>query len=92
MQFGHPKVRLTKKYDRRYDPRDNLAKWTKVYGKEPWLEWVHIFCHTLDIIPMNWYLETKLHHGTVEWDILREGFVTTFNFEYGFESIDEVLQ
>lgn len=26
--FGHPKVRLTEKYDGRNDPHDNLAKWT----------------------------------------------------------------
>jgi len=76
----------------RDDPHDNFAKCTKVYGTELHPEWVHIFCHTLNIIPMNWYLETKLHHDTMEWDILREDFVRKFNFEYGFESIDEALQ
>ena len=40
---------------------------------------------------MNWYLETELLHGTAEWDVLREGFMRTFNFEDGFESIDELL-
>lgn len=59
---------------------------------EPQLKWVHLFCHTLDIIPMNWYLETELRHGTAKWDILREGFLMTFSFEDGFESIDEALQ
>lgn len=41
---------------------------------------------------MNWYLETELHHGTKEWDILHEGFIMTFSFEDGFEYIDEALQ
>jgi len=41
---------------------------------------------------MNWYLETELCHGTTEWDILREGFLLTFSFEDGFESVDEALQ
>jgi len=41
---------------------------------------------------MNWYVETKLHHGTGESDILCEGFTMTFSFEDGFDSIDEVLQ
>ena len=59
---------------------------------EPPLEWVHIFCHTLDTIPMNWYLETELHHGTTEWDVLRKSFLLTFKFEDDFESIDEALQ
>jgi len=47
---------------------------------------------TLDVIPMNWYLETELHHGTSEWDILREGFIMKFSFEDGFDCIDEALQ
>jgi len=76
--FGHPNVQLTKKYDGRNDLRDHLVKWT-------------IFCHTLDIIPMNWYLEMELYNGTVEWDILREGFFMIFNFEDGFENIDEAM-
>ncbi len=41
---------------------------------------------------MNWYLETKLHHSTTEWDVLKEGFLLTFSFEYDFASIDEALQ
>jgi len=41
---------------------------------------------------MNWYIETKLRHGTCEWDIPYEGFMMTFSFEDGFNSIDEVLQ
>lgn len=41
---------------------------------------------------MNWYVERELHHRTGEWDILREGFVMTFSFEDGFDSIDEALQ
>ena len=53
--------------------------------------WMHLFCHILDVIPMNWYLETKLRHDTEEWDILRQGFLMTFNFKDGFECIDEVL-
>jgi len=37
-------------------------------------------------------LETKLRHGTVEWDVLREIILLTFSFEDGFESIYEALQ
>lgn len=66
-------------------------KWTKAYGTEPWSEWVHLFFHILGTIPINWYLEIDLRHGTAEWDILREGLLMTFSFEDGFESIDEAL-
>jgi len=69
LRFGRPQVWLTEKYDGRDGPRDHLEKWTKVYGAEPQPEWAHLFCHTLDVIPMNWYLETELRHGTEEWDV-----------------------
>jgi len=41
---------------------------------------------------MNWNLERKLHHGTAEWDVLKEGLLLTFIFEDEFASIDEALQ
>ena len=81
VQFGRPKVRLIEKYNGRSDSCNHLAKRTDAYGVEPQLKWVHLFCHTLDVIPMNWYLETKLYHGTNRWDILRQGFLMTFSFE-----------
>jgi len=59
----------------------HLIKWTKVYGEEPQPQWLYLFCHTLDIMPMNWYIEMELHHGMRKWDILREGFLLTFTFE-----------
>ena len=92
LQFGHPHTRVAEKYDGRNDLHDHLAKWTRAYGMEPQPDWVHLFFHTLDTIPMNWYLEIELCHGIVEWDILREGFLLTFNFEDGFACIDGSLQ
>jgi len=41
---------------------------------------------------MNWYIETELRHGTGEWDNLCEGFMMTFSFKDGFDSIYEALQ
>lgn len=69
-----------------------MEKWNNVYGAEPQTEWVDLFYHNLDVISMNWYLETELWHNTEEWDILRQGFLMTFSFEDGFECIDEALQ
>ena len=83
--FGQPKVRLIEKYDGRSDPCNHLAKWTDAYGAEPQPEWVHLFCHTLHVIPINWYLDTELCHGMDEWDTLRQEFLMTFSFEDGFE-------
>jgi len=80
------------KYDGKDDLRTHLAKWAEAYGARPQPEWVHLFCHTLDVISMNWHLEIELRHGTGEWDILREGFIMTFNFEKDFDCIYKALQ
>jgi len=55
-------MHLEDKYDGRDDLCTHLAKWTKVYEEEPKPEWVHLFCHTLDVIPMNWYIVMELCH------------------------------
>ena len=89
--LGRPNAILTQKYSGKDDLRDHLEKWTKVWVTEPQPEWVHIFCHTLDTIPMNWYLEMELCHGTAEWDALKGGFLLNFSYEDGFASIDEAL-
>lgn len=44
------------------------------------------------VIPMNWYLATKLRHGTTNWDEMKQSFLLTFKFEDGFECIDGVRQ
>ena len=40
---------------------------------------------------MNWYLEIELRHETGRCEILHEGFIMIFNFEYEFDCIDEAL-
>lgn len=90
--FGRPKFQLTEKYDGRNDLLHHLAKWADVSGTELQPEWVQLFCHNLDVIPLNWYLETELCHDIEVWDILRQGFLMTFNFEDGFKCIDKELQ
>jgi len=65
----------------------------KVYGEEPQPKWVHLFYHTLDVIPMNWYIEMELCHGTNEWDVLCDGFLLTFTFEdHWSDVVDNALQ
>ena len=92
LRFRYTNTRMTEKYNGKYDLCEHLARWTKAWGEEPQPQWVHVFCHTLDTIPMKWYLETKLCRGIAEWDMLKESFLLTFNFEDGFECIDEALQ
>lgn len=44
---------MTDKYDGKDDLSAHLEKWAKAYGAKPQPEWVDVFCHTLDVIPMN---------------------------------------
>lgn len=92
LMFGYVSTQITDKYSGRDDPWEHLAWQTKDWEEKPQPEWVHIFCHTLDIILMNWYLEIEPCYGTLEWDILRDTFLLTFIFEDGYECINEALQ
>lgn len=71
----------------------HLTRWTNAYGEELKPKWLHLFYHTLDVIPRNWYIETKLRHGTSEWDILHEGFLKTFMFQDEWmDIVDDALK
>jgi len=56
-------MQIKDKYHGQDDARSHLTKWIKVYGEDPQPELAHLFYHTLDIIPMNWYIERELHNG-----------------------------
>jgi len=47
-------------------------------------EWVHLFIHTLDTIPKNWYTETELCRGNENWCLMIDGFKLTFGFEFEY--------
>ena len=54
-------------------------------------EWAHLFVHTLDTNPRNWYTETELCNGTQNWSLLIDGFTLTFEFESEYPKIDDAL-
>ena len=60
IRFGKPKLRITEKYDGPDDPCMHLTRWAQAYREELQTECVHLFYHTLDVIPRNWYTETEL--------------------------------
>jgi hypothetical protein len=65
-----------------------IATWNKVPRKE----WTHLFVHTLDTIPKNWYLELEVHRETADWEELTQNFKVTFSFEDDAPLIDSTLQ
>jgi hypothetical protein len=58
----------------------------------PKQEWTHLFVHTLDTIPKNWYIELEVCRGTTDWEELTQNFKVTFSFEDDAPLIDSTLQ
>ena len=79
------------RYDGQTDPRIHIESCVKAWKHHNTDEWVHLFVHTLDTNPRNWYIETKLRRGTKNWSLLTDGFKLTFGFEFEYPEIDDAL-
>jgi len=60
IRFGSIDTQIEVKYDGKVDPHEHIHRCTSVSKEIPEQELVHGFIQTLEMIPMNWYLETKL--------------------------------
>ena len=72
-----------------------FVRW-KVF-KEAWNnipqeQWVHKFINTLDMTPINWYLQVELWLITTDWEGMTLNFLTSFLFESQFPSVYKELQ
>jgi len=92
ISFSSTDTKVEVKYDGKVDARENIQCSTSVWKEIMEREWLHGFIHTLETIPMNWYLETKLRHGSVNWTDSVDGFILTFIFEYDCSCLDLDLQ
>lgn len=91
VRFGQLETELIDKYDGQNDPKDHIQLFIATWGEILRGEWVHGFIHRLETIPQNWYLETKLQHGTACWAEMVHGFIITFIFEDDYPNIDAAL-
>ena len=55
-------------------------------------QWVHIFIHTLHMIPRNSYTLLKLRRRNIEWDELSSSFGQTFSYVDEIALINVSLQ
>jgi len=55
-------------------------------------EWTHLFVHTLDTTPKNWYLELEVRGGTRDLEEFTRNFKVTFSVENNNLLIDSALQ
>ena len=81
IRFSNDKERFQQKYTGESDPRSHIKICEQNWLDIPEDEWVHLFIHTLDAVPRNWYTETELHRGTITWPVMIDSFVLTYNFD-----------
>ena len=64
IRFGEDVGGMNYKYDGQTDPGIHSEDCIKSWKNRSVDEWVHLFVHTLDTIPKDWYTETKLRRGS----------------------------
>ena len=89
--FSNNKEPLQQKYTEESDPGSHIDICEQSWLDIPEDEWVHLFIHTLDTVPRNWYTETELRRGTITWPLIIDKFLLTFTFESEYPSIDHAL-
>lgn len=80
------------KYDGQTDPMIHIEACVKAWQHRNVDEWVHLFVHTLDTIPKNWYTEIELRRGTENWSLMIDGFKINFGFESEYPKVDTTLE
>ena len=78
IRFGEDVGGINYGYDGKTNPKIHIESCIEAWLHRNADEWVHLFAHTLDTSPRNWYTETELHRGTENWSLLTDGFKLTF--------------
>ena len=79
--FGDNVGGFSYRYDGQMNPKAHIEACIQAWKEKSVEECVHLFIHTLDTSPRNWYTETKLRSGTKSWSLLTEGLLLAFGFE-----------
>ena len=90
--FGNDAGGMNYRYDGQTNPRIHVESCGKAWQHRDVDEWVHLFIHTLDTIPKNWYTEIELRRGTETWSTMIDGFQLAFGFEFEYLDIDDALE
>ena len=90
--FGEDAGGMDYRYGGQTNPRIHIEACVQAWKHRNVDERVHLFVHTLETIPKNWYTETELHRGTKNWPLLIEGFQLTVGFDSEYPEIDDALE
>ena len=70
IRFSKERDFIQQKYSGESDPRSHIKNCEQNWLDIPEDEWVHLFIHTLDTIPRNWYTKTELRRVTITWPVM----------------------
>ena len=91
VRFGIDAGGMSYWYDGHTNPIIHMEACVQAWQHRNANEWVHLFVHTLDTTPMNWYTKIELRRGTKSWSLLTEVFHLTFGFELEYPKIEDAL-
>ena len=60
VRFGDDVGGVSYRYDGHTNPKEHIEACIQAWQHQSADEWVHLFIHTSDTTPRNWYIETKL--------------------------------
>ena len=92
IKFGEDHGTIVEHYSGITDPSEHILTCGYVWNELPKKVWPHMFVHTLDIIPKNWYIQLELRRETVSWEGLTSNFIHTFSSYEDDVMIDTALQ
>lgn len=92
VRFGVVAESIIEHYSRLTDPREHILICGYVWNELPREVWTHMFVHTLDAIPRNWYVQLELHRETISWEGLTSNFIHTFSTYEDDLMVDIALQ
>lgn len=73
-------------------PREHILTCGYIWNEVPKDVWTHMFVHTLDTIPRNWYIQLELHRETITWEALTSNSIHTFSTYEDDLMVDTLLQ
>lgn len=89
--FGVITDSFTEHYSGLTDPGEHLLTCGYRWSDVPREGWTHMFVHTLDVVPREWYAQLELRRETSTWETMTLRFVHTFDAWEGELMIESAL-
>lgn len=91
VRFGDDAGGVSYRCDGQTHPKAHISACIQAWQDKSTDKWVHLFIHTLDTTPRNWYTEIELHRGIESWSLWTESLLVTFGFESEYTQVENAL-